>query len=113
MFCLTPTGLFLCSKFLNSYCVSPQHFLVRLTKASLFPLRLFFFFTTNLSLVLHCREHFFIMMTGKEVNKKLCLLIFGLKMQLHICNPEGNLSLFFDKLRCIDSAENNGVGHSR
>lgn len=43
MFCLTQRGSFLCSKFLNSYCVSPQHFLFRLTEACLFPLRLFVF----------------------------------------------------------------------
>lgn len=79
MFCLTPTGLFLCSKFLNSYCVSPQHFLVRLTKASLFPLRLFFFFTTNLSLVLHCREHFFYHDDWEGSQQKALFIDFWIK----------------------------------
>lgn len=83
----------------------------RLTQVCPFPLRLFFI-TAKLQLVLLCLELslFFIIVTGKDINKKFCLLIFGLKMQLHVCNPEGNL--FFDKLRCIDLAENNGVGHS-
>ena len=56
-----------------------------------FPLRLFFL-TINLSLVLLCHELFFyhdelfFYRDDWEVNKKLCLLIFGFKMQLHIHN---------------------------
>lgn len=66
-------GFFLCSTFLNSYCVSLQHFLFRLTKACPFPLSHFIFATTILSLVLLCLElplGFFCLFLSSQLEKK-------------------------------------------